>query len=80
MNNKVAKRYFKDSSIYIININHAFKNIKLNIIANFICIEDKGIVITTNNVASSSDLQEIKKYVKNLLTTNIEQISLPRLL
>jgi len=80
MNNKMVKRYLKNSSMYIININCALKNIKSNIIANFICIKDKGIVITINNVASFSDLQEIEKCVKSLLITDIDQISSPRLL
>ena len=79
MNNEVAKRYFKNSNIHIININYALKNIKSNIIANFICIEDKGIIITTNNMISLSDLQKIEKYIKNSLTTDIEQIFSPRL-
>ena len=65
--------------MHIININYALKNIKSNIIADFICSNDKGIVIMTNNVASSSDLQEIEKCVKNSLITNAEQISTPRL-
>ena len=78
INNEVAKRYLKNSSIHIININHVLKNIKSNIITDFICIKDKGIVIITNNMASLSDLQEIEKYIKNSLTTDTEQISLPR--
>jgi len=56
MNNEVAKRYLKDISMYIININHVLKNIKSNIITDFICIHNKGIIITTNNVTSLSDL------------------------
>ena len=50
-----------------------------NTIADFIHAEDKEIVITTNNISLSSNLQEIKKYVKNSFTTNVEQISSPRL-
>ena len=80
INNETAKRYLKDLSMYIININCALKSIKLNTIANFIHIEDKSIVITTNNIASPSDLQKTEKYIKNLLSTNIDQISLSRLL
>ena len=80
MNNEIAKRYIKDSSMHIININHVLKNIKLNIIVDFIHIKDKDIVITTNNVASPSDLQEIEKYVKNSLLMDADQISSPRLL
>ena len=75
MNSDVAKHYTKDSSMHIININHALKNIKLNIIADFICSNNKGIIITTNNVVSPLDLQEIKKYVKNSLITDVKQIS-----
>jgi len=64
MNNEVAKRYLKDISIHIININCALKNIKSNVIADFIRVDDKGIIITTNNVASPSDLQKIGKCIK----------------
>ena len=60
-----TKNFVKDSSIHIININRSLKNIKLDIMANFICIDNKGIVISTNKVASPLDLQLIKKYVKN---------------
>ena len=49
-------------------------------IADFIHAKDKEIVITTNNISLSSDLQEIEKYVKNSPTTNAEQISSLRLL
>ena len=58
--------------MYIININHALKGIKSNIIADFIHVEDKRIVIMTNNVASPSDLQEIEKCVKNSLISNMD--------
>ena len=49
-------------------------------IADFICMEDKEIIITTNSVSLSSDLQKIEKYVKNSLISNMEQVSSPRLL
>ena len=80
MNNKTTKKYLKDSNTYIISINQALKSIKSNVMADFIHIDDKGIVISTNNVANPSDLQEIKKYIKNSLNTDIDQISSSRLL
>ena len=80
INNKLAKRFTKNSSMHIINLSCALKNILLNTIADFIHTEDKGIVITTNSVFLPSDLQEIKKYVKNSLTTDAEQILSLRLL
>jgi len=35
--------------------------------ADFIHIENKDIIILTNNVANPSDLQEVEEYVKNTL-------------
>ena len=79
MTKDMANQFIKDSSMHVININYALKGLKLSIIANFIHVEDKGIVITTNNIASSSDLQEIEKYIKNLFTTDANQVTSPRL-
>jgi len=66
MNNKTVNKFLKDTSMHIININLALKNIKLKVMADFICVEDKDIIISTNNVTNSSDLQEVEKYVKNI--------------
>ena len=79
MSNNIAKEFIKDSSSHIVNINHALKAIKSSMIADFICIENKGIVITTNNVSSGSDLQEIEKYIKNSLSSNTDKVLLARL-
>jgi len=48
-------------------------------IADFIHVEDKDIVVTTNNVLSGSDLQEIEKYIKNSLSSNADKVSMARL-
>ncbi len=72
MNNELAKKFIKDSSIHVVNINCALKNIWSNTIANFIQVEDKGIIITTNSILSISDLQEIEKYVKSSLISDLE--------
>ena len=77
MNKEAANMYIKNVSSHINNINHTLKFIKLNILADFICIDDKGIIISTNNVASPSDLQEIKKYIKNSLLNNGDQVFFP---
>jgi len=55
------------------------KAIKSSMIADFIHVDNKGIVITTNNVASSLDLQEIKKYVKNSLSSDADKVLSVRL-
>ena len=79
MSNEMTRKYAKDVSMHIISINHVLKTIKLNIMADFIYIKDKGIVISTNNVALPSDLQEIKKYIKSSLLNDTDQIFPPRL-
>ena len=78
MNDETTKKYLKDSNTYIVSINRTLKSIKSNVMANFIHIDNKDIVISTNNITNPSDLQEIKKYIRNSLNT--DQISFPRLL
>jgi len=80
MNNNIVKEFIKRSSKHMVNINCALKMIKSNTIANFIHVDSKGIIITTNNISSGSDLQEIDKYVKNSLSSDADKISSPRLL
>ena len=79
MNNDLGKRFTKDLATHITNINHVLKNIKSNICADFICADNKGIIIMTNNIVSNSNLQEIEKYIKNSLQTNNDSIVTPRL-
>ena len=52
----MANKYIKDTSNYISSINQALKIIKSSIVADFICINNRGIIISTNNIASPSDL------------------------
>jgi len=55
MNNNIAKEFIKNSSSYVANINRALKTIKSNTIANFIHVDSKGMIITTNNISLRSD-------------------------
>jgi len=66
INSDLSKRFIKDSANYVTNINRALKSIKSNVCTDFICADTKGIIISTNSVASNSDLQEIEKYIKTL--------------
>jgi len=43
-------------SIYVANINKAFKNIKSDIIVDYVWLEPLDITIVTNKVAFSLDL------------------------
>jgi len=77
MNKEATNVFIKDANSYISNINCILKSIKLNILADFIYVNDKGVIISTNNSASPSDLQEIKKYTKNSFLNNRDQVSSP---
>jgi len=79
MSNNLSKRFTKDSSSYVININCTLKSIKSNTCVDFICTDNKEVIISTNNVASNSNLQEIEKYMKNSLLANNDSITSPRL-
>jgi len=79
MSNNIANEFIKDSSSRIVNINRALKAIKSSTIADFIRVENKDIIITTNNIALDSDLQEIEKYIKNSLSSNADKFLLARL-
>ena len=67
------------SSIHITNINRVLKSVKSDIMADFIQKDQVGIIIITNKVASSLDLQMIEKYVKNADLINTENVNTPHL-
>jgi len=56
MNFDNANNFVKESSVHVANINRALKNIKLDVMADFIQVENNGIIISTNKVADSLDL------------------------
>ena len=72
---EATNKYIKDTSFHISSINQVLKSIKSSIIADFICSDDKDIIISTNNVVSLSDLQKVKKTVKSSLQDNNDQIA-----
>jgi len=54
------------SGDHIVDFNRALRNIKSDILANFICNDHRGLIITTNKVASQLDLSIIENYIKNI--------------
>ena len=74
-----TNKFVKESCIHITNINRTLKNIKSDVIADFICVENKSMIISTNKVASLLDLQSIKKYIKNTHYIEVEQMEFLRL-
>ena len=77
MNATNTNNFMKDSSTYITNINRVLKNIKLEVMADFIHMEKSGLVITTNKVASNLNLQNIEKYMNNLYSIDTNNVESP---
>ena len=74
-----TRNLMKDSSSHMSNINRVLKNIKSEVMANFIHSENRGVVITTNKVAGTLNLQIIKRYVKNINKIEVNQMKVSRL-
>jgi len=82
INSENTKNFMKDMNTHVTNINRALKNIKSDITADFIQLNNKEVVITTNKVAGTLDLQTIEKYIKNInnIESNyVEALKLPQL-
>ena len=75
--NKV--KFIELSSSHIANLNRALKNIKLNIIADFVHMNQANITIVTDKVMSSLYLQTIEKYVKNFNHINLDGVNISHL-
>ena len=41
---------------------------------DYICIDSKDIIITTNSIASPLDFQAIEKYIKNTSSIDTNQV------
>jgi len=50
---------------------------KSNVTADFIQSDSKGIIITTNQVASASDMNIMENYIKEFTNINTNNVSPP---
>lgn len=65
MSNNNKSKFMKDSSDYIANINKLLQSIKSDIRVDFIRLENLEVMIITNKIIISLNLQMIEKYIKN---------------
>jgi len=79
ISNKNKIRFMESSSKHIANLNRTLKNIKLNIIADFVYMDQAGITIITNKVATPLNLQIIKRYIKNTNQIDSNNVKTPQL-
>jgi len=62
------------ANIHISNINRLLKGIKSEVSADFICSNNKEVIITTNKAVATSDLNIVEKYIiefNNINSNNI---------
>ena len=60
MNNDNNAKFIKNSSVYVANINKTLRNMKFEVLADFICSDPLGITVVTNKISMQSDLQIIE--------------------
>ena len=65
MDTNSMDRIMVSSNIYVSNMNRLLKDIKLEILINFIQADNKGIIVITNKIAATSDLNVMEKYMKD---------------
>ena len=73
MSNENKSKFMKASSAHITNLNRALKNIKSKVMADFVYTDQAGVMIVTNKVESSLNLQTIEKCIKNSNYINTEK-------
>jgi len=81
MNSENIKKFMNESNSYISNLNRALKNIKSEIMVDFVRSDSMGITIVTNKVALASNFQTIETYIKSanhIDSSKVEVLYLPQ--
>ena len=76
MSNDNKTKFMEDSNTYIININKVLKNIKSEVMVDFVWSNQAGIIIATNKVAVPLNLQNIKQYIKSTNHIKVDNIEI----
>jgi len=74
MDNNHILNFIKSFGSYITNLNRTFKNIKSEIMADFIQSDQHRIIITTNKITLLSNLYTIENYTENTNNINFNNI------
>jgi len=77
MDNDNNIKFMKNLLIHITNINRILRNIKSEVLVDFICSGPLEVTIVTNKVLLPSDLLIIESYVKNSENIDSSQVDFP---
>ena len=81
MNSDNISKFMKNSLLHIANINQSLRNMKSEVLVNFICSDLTCIIVVTNKVMVQSNLHVIENYVKkvdNIDSINVDVSCLPQ--
>ena len=72
MGSKNSKKFISSPGNHVANLNHTLKNIKSETIVDFIHVNYRDLIITSNKIASLLDISVINRYIKscNNIDTN----------
>jgi len=79
MNDVNRDNFIRDSNTHVTNMNKVLKNIKTDIMVNFVYPNQNNIIVITNKVASNSELQMVENCIKNTDHIIAESVETPRL-
>ena len=66
ISNDNKSKFIASLSAYITNLNSVLRNIKSDVMADFVQANQHGIIIIMNKVALPLDIQTIENYIKNI--------------
>jgi len=79
MSSNNSEKFMVLSNKHVANINRALKDIKSDVMTDFIRADSRGLMITINKVASTSYLNTIENYIKNIDVVDSNNVMSPRL-
>ena len=81
MNSNNIVKFIKNSSLHITNINQSLRNLKSEVLVDFIYLDLTEVMVVINKITVQSDLCIIEKYIKNvddIDSLNVEVSQLPQ--
>ena len=79
INDVNRNNFIRDSNTHVTNMNKVLKNIKTDIMINFVYPNQNNIIVITNKVVSNSELQMVENCIKNTGHIIAEGVETPRL-
>ena len=77
MNKSNRKVIMKQANFHINNINKHLKYANSKNFANFVCLENNGVVITTNQTAFAQNISIINNCIREIENINSKYIDTP---